>query len=93
MKLYQTGIWYRLFALLPTASLLLTAYGSSEDAGRNWRVVQSYPPLRYVTYGKSLFVAVGKEGTIITSQDGVNWEKQKSGTSASLKGSVAYLVG
>jgi hypothetical protein len=42
-----------------------------------------------VTYGNGLFVAVGWDGTILTSPDGVNWTARTSGTSNCLSG-VTY---
>src|SRR5437762_8573852 len=39
-------------------------------------------PLRAVTYGNGLFVAVGDHGTIITSTDGASWSAQSAGTTA-----------
>jgi hypothetical protein len=45
--------------------------------------------LRGITYGNGLFVAVGSDGTILTSPDGINWMARTSGTSNGLIG-VAY---
>lgn len=42
-----------------------------------------------VTSGGGLFVAVGEQGTILTSADGSNWVKQASGTTMRLRG-VTY---
>ena len=42
-----------------------------------------------VAYGNSTFVAVGNEGKILTSPDGVTWTTRTSGTDNYLKG-VAY---
>jgi hypothetical protein len=33
-----------------------------------------------VTYGNGLFVAVGEDGAILTSPDGVSWTRQTLGT-------------
>jgi photosystem II stability/assembly factor-like uncharacterized protein len=33
-----------------------------------------------VTYGNGTFVAVGRNGTILTSRDGVNWTRRTSPT-------------
>jgi hypothetical protein len=38
--------------------------------------------LNGVTYGNGLFVAVGEDGTILTSPDGVTWTQRTSGTRA-----------
>ncbi|MGY2954787.1 hypothetical protein ACVWZQ_002946, partial [Thermostichus sp. MS-CIW-29] len=45
--------------------------------------------LNGVAYGNGLFVAVGWDGTILTSPDGVSWTQRTSGTSNWLNG-VAY---
>jgi hypothetical protein len=45
--------------------------------------------LEGVTYGNGLFVAVGKNGTILTSPDGVNWTERTSPAKAGLNG-VTY---
>ena len=42
-----------------------------------------------MTYGNGRFVAVGEDGTILTSPDGVSWTRRTSGTSNRLEG-VAY---
>jgi hypothetical protein len=46
-------------------------------------------PLNGVTYGNGLFVAVGDDGTILTSPDGVNWTAADLGDGQPLYG-VAY---
>lgn len=48
--------------------------------------------LAAVTYGGGQFVAVGDNGTIISSPDGYNWSNRVSGVSAFLHG-VAYADG
>jgi hypothetical protein len=48
--------------------------------------------LAAVTYGGSQFVAVGDNGTIISSPDGYNWSNRVSGVSVFLHG-VAYADG
>ncbi|MGC8967977.1 MAG: hypothetical protein ACP5JV_06590 [Thermus sp.] len=42
-----------------------------------------------VAYGNGTFVAVGWDGTILTSPDGVNWTARTSGTSNNLN-AVTY---
>ncbi len=54
----------------------------------NVSVVQA-PTLYDATTDGSQFVAVGQEGTIITSPDGVNWEFQDSGANSALN-SIAW---
>ncbi|WP_372632906.1 S-layer homology domain-containing protein [Cohnella sp.] len=63
------------------------------DMPDNLRPVAPKPTassLRDVTYGNGIYVAVGSEGTILTSEDGMEWESRDSGTSRSLE-SVAFL--
>lgn len=45
-----------------------------------------------VTYGDGKFIAVGDQGTIISSDNGSNWVIQSSGVSATLR-SVTYAAG
>jgi len=51
----------------------------------SWTKRTSEKPLRGVTYGNGIFVAVGYD-IILTSTDGVTWTKQTSGTSKELRG-------
>ena len=50
--------------------------------GENWtsRPTGASSDLRSITYGNSLFVAVGKNGVIYTTPDGIAWTLQTSGT-------------
>ncbi len=60
---------------------------SSAD-GVNW-TVQTKPdkwPLNAVTWGPSMYIAVGSFGDIVTSPDGVVWTNQTSSTTKSLNG-------
>lgn len=73
-------------------TLSLTAYGgqTSPSPGSTWTLQTSASyPLNGVAYGNGTFVAVGEDGTILTSRDGRNWTRQTSGTSKDLDG-VAY---
>ena len=68
-------------------SLNVTAGGGGGGAGTTWTLRSSGgTDLSGVAHGNSLFVAVGKSGTILTSPDGVSWNQQTSGTSSELKG-------
>ena len=58
-------------------------------AGTTWTLRDQRNPLKGVTYGNGLFVAVGDVGAILTSSDGVSWTQRTSGTSNWLRG-VAY---
>ena len=46
--------------------------------------------LESVTFGKSLFVAVGASGTIETSSNGATWLPQSAATNFSLKSVTFY---
>jgi len=73
--------------LTKTANLRLTvsAPGGGE-AGTTWTLRNLGNPLYAVAYGNGLFVAVGDDGAILTSRDGVNWTARTSGTSNWLSG-------
>ena len=68
-----------------TAALRLTV--TAPDAGTTWTLRTSGGnDLNSATYGKGLLVAVGWDGTILTSPDGVSWTARASGTSNWLLG-------
>ena len=77
-------------SLTKTANLSLTvsAPGGGE-AGTTWTSRNLGNPLQAVTYGNGLFVAVGWNGAILTSRDGVNWTWRTSGTREDLQ-AVTY---
>ncbi len=57
------------------------------------RTVQPAAILRGLTYGASVYVAAGEQGTIFTSPDGANWTQRFSGDSpASLSTSTLLSV-
>jgi hypothetical protein len=75
--------------------LLLSVRGLEADPLSQWTWQFPYPQgntLRAVTYGGGQFVAVGDNGTIITSPDGYIWASQTYGVFPNLKG-VAYAGG
>jgi len=61
-------------------------------AGNEWVVGSPLPVARLngVTYGNSLFVAVGDAGAVYTSEDAVTWTARASGTASNLYG-VAWV--
>ncbi len=74
---------------------LLIAMEGLADPLNNWAWRFPHPQgniLEGVTYGAGQFIAVGDNGTIITSTDGFHWSNQISGTSVCLRG-VAYANG
>ncbi len=74
---------------------LLIAMEGLADPLNNWAWRFPHPQgniLEGVTYGAGQFIAVGDNGTIITSTDGFHWSNQVSGTSVCLRG-VAYTNG
>ena len=75
--------------------LLLGADGSRADPLNSWAWRFPYPQgftLNAVAYGGGQFVAVGDNGTIITSTDGYNWTNRSFGVFPYLRG-VAYADG
>ena len=85
-------------SLTRTANLTLTVSasggggggGGGSGAGTTWTVrVPGFSGLDGVAYGNDTFVAVGEDGAILTSPDGVNWTQRTSGTSNRLRG-VTY---
>ena len=76
-------------------AVLLNANGLCADPLSQWTwrfpSPQGYT-LRAVTYGGGQFVAVGDNGTIITSLDGYHWTNLTFGVFSNLRG-VAYATG
>jgi hypothetical protein len=76
---------------LSLLSLALVAFSQQQPppsgVGEVWRVVSA--PLFGVTYGGGQFVAVGGGGTLLTSLDGLTWQRVGSGTNRGLDG-VTY---
>jgi len=59
----------------------------SSDNAVSWNPASSVPTiknLRGITFGNSLFLAVGENGTILYSSDGNNWTPSSSGTTNTL---------
>src|SRR5881394_1188435 len=52
-----------------------------QDAG-----LQSRKPLVAVTFAENRFVAVGEQGSILTSENGAAWVQQNSGVTSDLSG-------
>jgi len=82
--------------LTKTANLSLVVVSAPGDgggggAGTTWtsRTSGTSNDLYGVTYGNGLFMAVGRNGTILTSPDGRSWTARASGTSNQLEG-VTY---
>ncbi len=78
-------------------SLIFLLGTSKSPAGPLNQWIWRYPnpqgmTLRAVTYGGGQFVAVGDNGTIITSLDGFNWTVQSYDVFTNLQG-VAYAAG
>jgi hypothetical protein len=66
-------------ARLPNAVLISTN-------GILWRDKGNAVSLQSVAFAQDLFVAVGSNGTILTSSDGTDWQEQESSTGAQLNG-------
>ena len=75
---------------LPRSFVAVGASGTilTSDNGTTWtsRTSGTSVTLQNVTYGNSLFLAVGESGTILTSSDnGTTWTSRTSGTTYTLK--------
>lgn len=69
--------------------VLLHPFPASSAPLDNWHVRNSVPggyTLNAVAYGNGMFVAVGSQGTILSSPEGTNWTARSSGTLHNLKG-------
>jgi hypothetical protein len=84
-------------------ALLILAESGRADPLDTWTVRNGLPPgnqslrrdftsLTSVAYGGGQFVAVGNQGAILTSVDGVNWLQQQSGATNQLN-AIAYGKG
>ena len=84
MKIISTSVIW-VFAM-PLCAFLGGTSGRAMDALDIWllRAAPSHSSLG-ITYGKGMFVAVGRGGTILTSTTGVAWTNQVSGTDLSLQ--------
>jgi hypothetical protein len=76
--------------LLVALLLTLAAYNASASSGSEAGAIRTLrvpgiDDFSGVTYGNSLFVAVGEKGAIFTSSDGVRWTKRNSGRSYALE--------
>ncbi|MBO0781888.1 MAG: protein kinase, partial [Ktedonobacteraceae bacterium] len=77
-----------------TAQVRATAQASAtaqaNSLGRTWhsRTTGTSNELRGVAWSGTQFVAVGYNGTILTSPDGITWTSRTSGTSAVLTGAI-----
>jgi len=90
-KLSQLGAFLLLTALLSAWVGPSSPGTGGTEAGTIWtkRTSGTKNHLVDVTYGNGIFVAVGLNGTILTSRDGVKWTKRVSGTKSDL-GGVTY---
>ncbi len=64
-------------------TLSFVPFSINADSLDNWHLRNRLPQgnsLNAVTYGNGIFVAVGDNGTILTSPDGVTWTQESSGT-------------
>ena len=78
---------YVLFQLLILALLLLCRPAPSEEAEVGWHV--RVPTTFFsVAFGNERFIAVGEEGSILTSSDGLTWSSASSGTRETLRNRV-----
>ncbi len=79
--------------LMSLALLLLNPMWLQADPLDHWSWRNPSPtgnPLYAIAYGKDLFVAVGRLGTIVTSPDGINWTVRDAGLSTAKLTGIAY---
>jgi hypothetical protein len=90
-------LWIALVAVSPLALSTKTAAAPAASLGDSldwWNLRydppwQSSPDLFAVGYGAGLFVAVGENGAVVTSPDGITWTRRTSPTTYYLRG-VAF---
>src|SRR5438552_15413935 len=80
--------WAAARAVLCGAVFLECALVAGPIDPRLWQDVglQSRKPLVVVTFAENRFVAVGEEGSILSSVDGESWVHQNSGVTCDLSG-------
>ena len=62
------------------------AAAGDTTCGSTWQVTERFDALYSVAYGAGLYVAVGADGTIQTSPDGLTWTRRTSGIIDRLNG-------
>ncbi len=84
--------------LLLISTCMPTNWGQEANAAPitssldNWYIRSIGQNIIGVTYGNGMYVAVGTNGTVLTSSDGLNWMTRTVGTAIQLNG-VAYSNG
>ena len=93
---------YALFTLLLITVLVIAGCSGDGDDGpelvvdpppvtEGWTQVNPYPTgahLESVVFENGLYVAVGESGTVLTSEDGLNWSSYSSGAKGDLNSVV-----
>ncbi|MFZ4790022.1 MAG: InlB B-repeat-containing protein [Candidatus Competibacteraceae bacterium] len=59
---------------------------SSAGCGSHWEATLRFDGLNSVAYGRNIYVAVGYDGTILTSSDATSWTRRITGTLEPLYG-------
>ena len=76
-----------LFVTVGWGTILTSSDGTTWTERDGLRSTWATPKyLKGVTYRKKLFVAVGRNGLILNSPDGITWKQRKSGTKYNLVG-------
>ena len=81
-----------LIRLAGTCACLL-AFAATLPAQQNWRWVNMLPAsagLKKAAFGNGVYVAVGADGTIVTSPDTITWTVRRMSTAGTVLNSVAY---
>ncbi|WP_378046558.1 S-layer homology domain-containing protein [Cohnella cellulosilytica] len=66
------------------------AMGVSKDGGSTWTKLESMKDYYDVAYANGVFVAVGGQGKIATSTDGLTWQLHPQSASVYFRGGVTY---
>ncbi|MFC4598572.1 S-layer homology domain-containing protein [Cohnella hongkongensis] len=66
------------------------AMGVSKDGGSTWTKLESMKDYYDVVYANGVFVAVGGQGQIATSSDGLTWQLHPQPSTAYFRGGVTY---
>ena len=66
------------------------AMGVSKDGGSTWTKLESMKDYYDVAYANGVFVAVGGQGKIATSTDGLTWQLRPQSASVYFRGGVTY---
>lgn len=75
-----------IFALMICFAFTISPTSYSQEVAPQWKQVvgTTSHPMNSITYGNGLFVQVGRDGSILTSKDGLTWTAQESNSESHL---------